>query len=187
MDYSLPGSSAHGISQARILEWVAIPFFRGSSQASDQTLISYIAGRLFTLWDTREAGHIWGEIKCGSVKESTLGVAMWLVSCDGQHLESQLYLVSPGLPQPPDLWLPPCTLSRQAWHNTCWQRNNKYTICWLTMKCALTPVSDAYLLHFCSCFFSGCLTDFSCLPLGIVLRQSLTPFSPASSCSLQIL
>ena len=40
MDCSPPGSSVRGISQARILEWVAIPFFRGSSQARDRTCIS---------------------------------------------------------------------------------------------------------------------------------------------------
>ena len=55
MDRSLPGSSVCGILQARILEWVAIPFFRGSSQPRYQTLVSCIAGRLFTLWATREA------------------------------------------------------------------------------------------------------------------------------------
>ena len=43
MDCSPPGSSVHGISQARILEWVAISFSRGSSQIRDQTWISYIA------------------------------------------------------------------------------------------------------------------------------------------------
>ena len=41
-DHSLPGSSVHGISQARILEWVAIPFFRGSSRPRDWTCISCI-------------------------------------------------------------------------------------------------------------------------------------------------
>ena len=40
MDYSPPGSSVHGISQARILEWIAISFSRGSSWPSDQTHIS---------------------------------------------------------------------------------------------------------------------------------------------------
>ena len=45
MDCSLPGSSVHGILQARILEWVAIPFSRGSSQSRDQTQVSCIAGR----------------------------------------------------------------------------------------------------------------------------------------------
>ena len=48
MDGSLPGSSVHGISQARILEWVAISFSRGSSQPRDWTCISCIAGRFFT-------------------------------------------------------------------------------------------------------------------------------------------
>ena len=38
-----------GILQARILEWVAMPFSRGSSQPRDQTQVSYIAGRLFTI------------------------------------------------------------------------------------------------------------------------------------------
>ena len=45
MDWSLPGSSVHGIFQARILEWVAISFSRGFSQPRDQTLVSCIAGR----------------------------------------------------------------------------------------------------------------------------------------------
>ena len=48
MDCSPPGSSVHGILQARILEWVAMPFSRGSSQPRDGTWISCIAGRFFT-------------------------------------------------------------------------------------------------------------------------------------------
>ena len=52
---SPPGSSVHGILQARILEWVAISFSRGSSQPGDQTQVSRIAGRRFNLWATREA------------------------------------------------------------------------------------------------------------------------------------
>ena len=52
---SPPGSSVHGILQARILEWVAISFSRGSSQPRDRTQVSRIAGRRFNLWATREA------------------------------------------------------------------------------------------------------------------------------------
>ena len=48
MDCSPPGSCVHGISQARILEWVAISCFRGSSWPSDWIQVSYIAGRFFT-------------------------------------------------------------------------------------------------------------------------------------------
>ena len=55
MDCSPPGSSIHRISQARILEWVAISSSRGSSWPGDQTQVSCIAGRFFTLWATREA------------------------------------------------------------------------------------------------------------------------------------
>ena len=43
MDYSQPGFSVHGILQARVLRWVAVPFSRGSSQPRDQTHISYVS------------------------------------------------------------------------------------------------------------------------------------------------
>ena len=49
LDYSPPGSSVHEILQARILERVAIPFSKGSSQPRDQTEVSCIAGRFFTI------------------------------------------------------------------------------------------------------------------------------------------
>ena len=52
---SLPGSPVHGFLQVRILEWVAISFFRGSSQPRDWTQVSHIAGRFFTIWATWEA------------------------------------------------------------------------------------------------------------------------------------
>ena len=55
MDCSLPGSSVHGIFHARILEWVAISFSRGTSWPRDWTPISHIVGRRFTFWATREA------------------------------------------------------------------------------------------------------------------------------------
>ena len=58
MDCSLPGSSVHGILQARILEWVAISSSRGSSRPRDQTHISYvscIADEFFIHWAIREA------------------------------------------------------------------------------------------------------------------------------------
>ena len=48
MDCNPPGSSVHEIFQARILEWVAISFSRGSSQPRDRTRVSCIAGRFFT-------------------------------------------------------------------------------------------------------------------------------------------
>ena len=68
MDCSPPGPSVHRILQARILEWVAISFSRWSSWPRDGTWVSCIAGRLFTIWATREAQ--WrekkgeGKLKC---------------------------------------------------------------------------------------------------------------------------
>ena len=50
MDYTV-----HGILQARILEWVAFPFSRGSSQPRDQIQFSHIVDEFFTTWATREA------------------------------------------------------------------------------------------------------------------------------------
>ena len=55
MDCSLPGSSVHGILQARILEWVAILFSRVSSWPRYWTQVSCIADRFFTNWAMREA------------------------------------------------------------------------------------------------------------------------------------
>ena len=62
MDCSPPGFSVHGILQARILEWLAIPFSRESSQPRDWTWVSFIAGRFFTIWITREAHFTYGNI-----------------------------------------------------------------------------------------------------------------------------
>ena len=50
MDYTV-----HGILQAKILKWLAIPFSRESSKPRDQTQVSRIAGGFFTSWATREA------------------------------------------------------------------------------------------------------------------------------------
>ena len=54
MDCSPPGSSVHGIFQARILEWVTISFSRRPSQPRDRTQVPRIAGRCFIVWATRE-------------------------------------------------------------------------------------------------------------------------------------
>ena len=61
-DCSPAGPSVHGISQARILEWVAISFFGGSSQPRDWTHASYTGRRVFCHWVTCEA-HICSSLK----------------------------------------------------------------------------------------------------------------------------
>ena len=66
MDYTV-----HGILQARILQWVAFPFSRGSSQPRDPTQVSHIANRFFTSWPIKEflskteKNHSWFSLKYG--------------------------------------------------------------------------------------------------------------------------
>ena len=73
MDCSLPGFSVHEILQARILEWITMPFSRGSAQPRDWTQVSCIMGGFFTLWATRE-GPLgvgkWGAFE-SSIREVT--------------------------------------------------------------------------------------------------------------------
>ena len=60
LELQLPGIryTVHGILQARILEWVAFPFSRGSSQPRDRTQVSHSAGGFFTNWAIREAQFV---------------------------------------------------------------------------------------------------------------------------------
>ena len=61
MDYSPPGSSVHVILQARILEWVVMPFCRESSRPRNWTRVLCIVGWFFSVWATREAQLSWNQ------------------------------------------------------------------------------------------------------------------------------
>ena len=76
MDCSPPGSSVYGILQARILEWVAMPFSRGSSWPRNWTQVSWIAGRFFTIWATREA-QFTKQKQTYRLREQTFGYWGW--------------------------------------------------------------------------------------------------------------
>ena len=78
MECSQPGSSVHGILQARILEWVAILFSRGSSWPRDQSRVSCIAGEFFTLWATSET--LKSKRKCSSLSHVQLFATLWTVT-----------------------------------------------------------------------------------------------------------
>ena len=86
MDCSLPGSSVHGIFQARVLEWVAIFFSRGSSQSRDQTQVSRIAGRSFTLWATREDVETLEVLPCWWQMKSQLKSSSQDRQCQQHHI-----------------------------------------------------------------------------------------------------
>ena len=100
MDCSLPGSSVHGILQARILEWVAIPSPGYLPISKDQIWISCTAGGLFTVWATREA-HCLGwliPIIKGHIAASELcvvGVDSWVPWTARRSNQSILKEISP--------------------------------------------------------------------------------------------
>ena len=75
---SPPGFSVHGILQTRILEWVAIPFSRGTSWPRDGTLVSCIAGRFFTVWATGKSFPLLcTQLKQEFVSYLVLGFKWW--------------------------------------------------------------------------------------------------------------
>ena len=70
------GYTVHGILLARLLEWVAFPFSRGSSQPRDRTQVSCIAGGFFTSWTTREAPKHWA---------GSLSLLQWIFPTQGSN------------------------------------------------------------------------------------------------------
>ena len=76
MDYTPPSFFVHGISQAGIMEWIVIFFFRGSCQSRDQTHVSCIVGRLFTAETP--------------VKPSAIPLLTWELSTDMKSLNQDL-------------------------------------------------------------------------------------------------
>ena len=115
MDYTV-----HGILQARILKWVAVPFSRVSSQSRDWTQVSCIAGRCFTSWATWKA-HLRAQISpkkaCRKLIPGIVAVifhilttsrnlAAWILSCSllGSTIQTGFDLASP-LKLPQATWL----------------------------------------------------------------------------------
>ena len=90
VDCNPPGSSVHEVLQARILEWVAISFARGSSQPRGWTWVFCIAGRLFPIWDTRE--------------EPTIGHHK---SCSPQVIQGDALSISHDVSQPTNVYPEP--------------------------------------------------------------------------------
>ena len=96
---SLPGISAHGILQTKILEWISMPFSMGSSWSKDSAQVSYIAGQSFTFWATREALQLkkkksWNE-RNWKVNLLMRGKAVCRVEWDWQGAEEKLLIWHP--------------------------------------------------------------------------------------------
>ena len=131
MDYTV-----HGIHQARILEWVAFPFPRGSSQPWDQTQVSHIAGGLLTSWATREAQEYFpspAELPDPRIEPGSpaLQADSFQLSYQGSLLEHCLKrrvpLLWPITPQRPHLLKPSDWVSRfQHMNLVIWSRGTKH-------------------------------------------------------------
>ena len=110
MDCSPPGSSVHGILQARILEWEAIPFSRGSFWLRHWTWVSCIVGRFFTIWATRET-----PLNCHTSVNS-----LFLKLFSEKSIRKSHLLLARSLPKSPFYWIWPISLP--------WKSLNLYCI-----------------------------------------------------------
>ena len=97
MDCNPPSSSVHGILQARLLKWVAIPFSRGSSQPRDRTQVSCIAGRFSTIWNTREAHWIYCHLCQRLVDHMCMGLFLHFTYISLSLEETVIYCGLEGL------------------------------------------------------------------------------------------
>ena len=88
--------TVHGVLQARILEWVAFPFSRRSSQPRDWTLVSHIAGGFFTSWTTGEALEYWSGLAYPFFSRSSWPRNRTRVSCIAGGEESTCNAGNPG-------------------------------------------------------------------------------------------
>ena len=97
---SPPGSSIHGILQARVLEWVAISFSSGSSRPWDRTQVSCIAGRCFTLWATRVCEpHVFSSGRVSTSIKSTKKVNHGSICQARKHPSTSVKLPTPTILQ----------------------------------------------------------------------------------------
>ena len=110
MDCRLPASSVHGISQARVLEWVAFSFSRGSSQPRDQTQVFRNAGTHFTIWATREAPGSYKSSNHGNRSSSLTSSHSWSKSPEDYLQAFQWFLSTQFLVVNPFQGKIPCCL-----------------------------------------------------------------------------
>ena len=150
MDCSLPASSVHGIFQARVLEWAAICFSKGSSWLRDQTPVSHIAGRHFTIWATREAQRSMLLLLLSHFSRVWLCATPWTTAYQAppsMGFSRQQYWSGVPLPSPPEEYEFPNYVT----HN---QFNKKHT-CQLLLK-----LKDLFCLFNRSTNSEKCITTF---------------------------
>ena len=106
MSCSPPDPSVHGILQARILEWVAIPFFRECSQPRDWTWVSCIAGIFFTHQESpeRQTNSLWESWNWHWLKPNSYQVGIY-TDCFGGKTRRVLLSCHPHQPRARDVWV----------------------------------------------------------------------------------
>ena len=137
MDCSLPGFSVHGIFQARVLEWVAISFSRGSSWPRDQTQVSCIAGRRFILWATRVIIPKKRKYRGSAVRNTDMFIIQPLhLHCPSCHVYGTRSLsVCCWIPKPLEYW----ALKKELNENMLGQWTNKLVLFYFKGRGYSTP------------------------------------------------
>ena len=137
MDCDPPGSSVHGILQARILEWLAVPFSRGSPWPRDQTWVSCNADRFFTGWATLFSRSL------SSVKYPSLS---------DLFLPETMLLNIPGTLSGKYLWNTPFSYvsSLKSHHDPLWGCQLSYL---LLDNNLVKKTARRILIHYCFFFF----------------------------------
>ena len=145
-DCSPLGSSVHVILQARILEWVAMPSSRGSSQPRDRTWVCCIAGRFLVVWTTRQGESATVSLftwKSFLVSSLTVSYCLSLNFCSSWRpfwllrVKRLVYQCTPGY------------TFRIKLHPLHWSVHNDF-VCLCAYFCLLCPTGTEARLHFCS-------------------------------------
>ena len=132
MDYSPPGPSVHGILQARILEWVAVPSSRGSSWPRDQTQVSCVSciGRL-VLYHLYHMGSPDPIYMYTYVLIQYLFFSFWLTLEDAPHGKTTGFGISRGV-----IWLWRRYLFSLSFSGKC-KMANQHLLCWGLNECSI--------------------------------------------------
>ena len=138
------GYTVHGVLQAIILEWVAFPFSRGSSQPRDRTQVSHIAGRFFTSWATRKAHTTMEESQRNNALSKKLSIVSnrpWPIPICSKATLNNIMLVSPLPPSYKHSYSPNLSLLGQyvaSFHRHL-KSDSTISLSWVSLRALCSP------------------------------------------------